>query len=242
MCRSSIWRKLTRKWTSRACFPTTSRLGEWRVQHFAQRGYRHFAFCSAHAHYTFAGRLEGFREAVEPVCETFRVIEARPGDEDAIPRPDTFARELQDLPLPLAVMALDDITADLIICACEMAGLFVPEQVVVVGCNNSAACEVCRIRLSSVLPDFDRQRRAAAKLLQRLMAGEPAPATPIRIAPITLGVRESADMFAIDNVTVALAVRHITQRWRAGLQVDDVAAGSPSTSATCASSRRRTSC
>ena len=205
--------------------PDDAAIGRMVGEHFAERGYRNFAFCSAYTHYSLAGRLEGFRKAVEDVSKTFHVIEARPGDDDAIPRPDAFARELEQLPQPLAVMALSDTSADLIVGACEMAGLLVPEQVAVVGCNNSAVCEGCSTRLSSVLPNFDLQRRTAAAVLERLMAGEPVPTKPIRIAPITLGVRQSSDSFAIDNVTVARAVMHIIQRWRReGLQVKDVAA------------------
>jgi len=204
--------------------PDEVAIGRMAGEHFVERGYRHFAFCSAYSHYALAGRLEGFREAVEPVSKTFHVIEARPGDEAVFPRPDAFARELEQLPLPLAVMAVDDAGAELVVDACEMAGLFVPEQVAVVGCNNSAICEVCRVRLSSIAVDFKRQGQRAGELLERLMAGEPPPAEPIRIAPITLGVRESSDIFAIENVTVARAVRHIIQRWRQGLQVEDVAA------------------
>ena len=189
-------------------------IGRMVGEHFLERGYRHFAFCSAYSHYALAGRIEGFRQVVEPGSETFHAIEARPGDEAAILDPAAFARELRSLPQPLAVMALDDATANLVVVACEMAGLLVPEQVAVVGCNSSALCEASSVLLSSVDPDFARQGHEAVLLLERLMAGEPPPAAPIRIPPAALGVRESSDIFAIENVTVARAVKFIIQRWR----------------------------
>ena len=199
-------------------------IGRMVGEHFVERGYRHFVFCSAYTHYALAGRLEGFRQVVEPACETFHVIDARPGDEAAILRPDAFAREFKHLPQPLAVMALDDATAGLVVGACEMGGLLVPEQVAVVGCNDSPLCEASSVTLSSVVPGFHQQGHEAVLLLERLIAGEPPPAEPIRIAPVALGVRESSDIFAIENVTVARAVKFIIQRWRLpGLGVDVVA-------------------
>ena len=189
-------------------------IGRMAGEHFVERGFRHFAFCSAYDHYALAGRLEGFREAVEPISETFHVIEARPGGEVSIMRPDSFASELARLPKPLAVMAFDDVTADLVVAACEMAELLVPEQVAVVGCNNSPRCEMCRVRSSSVEPGFDLQSYEAARLLGRLMAGERPPAEPIRVQPVALRVRESSDIFAIENVTAARAVSFIIQEWR----------------------------
>ncbi len=200
-------------------------IGRMVGEHFVERGFRHFAFCSAYDHYALAGRLQGFRDVVEPGSESFHVIESRPGNLAAIPGPDAIAQELQALPLPLAVMALDDASSQLVVDACEMAGLLVPEQVAVAGCNNDEHCEACKIRLSSVVLDPARQVTEAAGLLGRLMDGEPPPDEPIRIPPVALAVRESSDIFAVENVAVARAVQHIIQRWREpGLCVDDVAA------------------
>ena len=198
-------------------------IGRTAGEHFVDRGFRHFAFCSAYSHFALAGRLQGFREAVEPVSETFHLIEARPGDKAAIPRPDAFVHELKHLPLPLAVMALDDVGAALAIDACVMAGLLVPEQVAVVGCNDGPHCEFSTVKMSSVRPDIHRQGDEAAQLLQRLMDGGAAPSEPTLVPPVMLVVRQSSDIFAIESVTVARAVKKIILGWREGLSVDDVA-------------------
>lgn len=199
-------------------------IGRMAGEHFVERGYRHFAFCSAYNHYALAGRLAGFREIAEPVSETFHVIRVRPAGESALPRPNGFARDLERLPRPLAVMAFDDSTGQLVVAACEIAGLLVPEQVSVVACNNSSLTELSDVRMSSVVIDFERQGHEAAALLDRLMAGEPAPDGPIRIPPVVLAIRESSDMFAVENIAVARAVRFIIQRGdNPDLRVDDVA-------------------
>ena len=198
-------------------------IGRMAGEHFVERGFRHFAFCSAHTHYAWAGRLQGFREAVEAAIEPVDVIEARPGDEATIPRPDAFADELERLPRPLAVMALDDIGAALVMDACALAGLRVPEQVAVVGCNDSGQCEFARVKMSSVRTDFHRHGSEGAALLLRLMDGEASPSEPMRVPPIGLVIRQSSDIFAVENVTVARAVKKIILGWREGLSVDDVA-------------------
>ena len=198
-------------------------IGRMAGEHLVERGFRHFAFFSAYSHYAFAGRLQGFREAVEPVSKSFYVAEARPGDEAAIPSPDAFVHELEQLPSPLAVMALDDISASLVIDACGIAGLYVPEQVAVVGCNNGSHCEFAAVKMSSVDPNIWEQGAAAAELLQRLLDGEAAPSGPMRVAPSALVVRQSSDIFAVENLTVARAMKKMILGWRQGLSVDDVA-------------------
>ena len=199
-------------------------IGRMVGEHFVERGYRHFAFCSAYDHSALAGRLEGFREVVGPVSEMFYVVKARPGSDGPLVDSDAFARELEHLPWPLAVMGFDDFTAVRVVRACESLGLLVPEQVSVVGCNDDTLCEFREVKMSSVRPDFFRQGYQAAALLDRLMSGASAPAEPIRIPPIKLAVRQSSDMFAIENIAVARAVRCIIQQYgRPDLRVDDVA-------------------
>jgi len=196
-------------------------IGRMAAEHFVGRGYRHFAFCSAYDHYALEDRLRGFREVAGPVAETFHLLEVRPRNKD---ESRMFARELARLPHPLAVMALDDQTAGLVVHGAEGAGLLVPEQVSVVGCNNDIRItEYGDVKISSVDPNFATQGREAARLLDRLMNGEAPPPEPIRIEPEAVAVRQTSDMIAVEHIAAARAVRYIIQLCgRPDLPVEDI--------------------
>lgn len=196
-------------------------IGRMAAAHFVERGFRHFAFCSAYDHYALEDRLRGFREVAGPAAETFHLLEVRPRYED---ESRMFARELARLPRPLAVMALDDQTAVLVVHGVEDAGLLVPEQVSVVSCNGDIRiCEYGDVKISSVVPGFHAQGREAARLLDRLMDGETPPAGPIRIRPEALAIRQTSDMIAVKHIAAARAVRYIIQLCeRPDLPVEDI--------------------
>ena len=71
-------------------------------------------------------------------------------------------------------------------------------------------CERPRPTFTSIEIGYDRIGYAAAKLLDRLMAGEAAPTEPIRLPPHGLIVRESTDFFAVENPIVAAALAFIS--------------------------------
>ena len=81
----------------------------------------------------------------------------------------TLAEELSALPRPCGVMAYNDRCAREAIDACNYAKLRIPEQIQIVGVDNSEdICENVRPRLTSIEPDFFGVGRLAAQSMEKL--------------------------------------------------------------------------
>lgn len=100
----------------------------------------------------------------------------------------------------------------------------VPADVAVIaGKNEETLCEHPRPSLTSLEVGYDRIGFEAARLLDRLMDGDPAPSEPLFIAPQGLVVRESTDFFAVEDPTVAAALAFISANSHRSIGPDDVA-------------------
>lgn len=92
-------------------------------------------------------------------------------------------------PRPSAIFAANDVAALGALRACEELGLSVPEDVAVVGFDDSSVCELARPRLTSVRQPAFEMGRAAAEILLALIDGEST--TRCRVLTPELVVRES---------------------------------------------------
>ena len=131
---------------------------------------------------------------------------------------------LQDCRPPIGVYIFGQDIARLVVQMCRPHGLRVPEDVAIVtGYNEPALCERPQPSLTSVELGGERLGGEAARLLDRLMAGRPAPAEPILVPPQRLVVRESTDFLAVDDELVAAALAFISANSHRRIGQDDVA-------------------
>jgi LacI family transcriptional regulator len=183
------------------------------AEYFLDRGYRQFAFVHRwemgvsqrrRDHFCATIAARGYR------CCVLSWQQARRS------RPDTreertlwLADNLRALPKPLAVFARDNEAVE-VLEACFSAGLKVPDQVAVLGVDNTEpVCECLRVSLSSIDNNLEQVGYEGAALLHRLMQGETAPASPIYIPPIGIAERHSTNTLASEHPQVALALRFI---------------------------------
>ena len=83
----------------------------------------------------------------------------------------TLIRWLKELPKPCGILASCDDRAFEVLDACRGANIRVPAEIGILGVNNDPIlCENSEPRLSSVQPDFIREGRLAAELLDRMLA------------------------------------------------------------------------
>lgn len=115
--------------------------------------------------------------------------------------PKRLIASLAGLPKPCGIFGANDLVARRVIDAASAAGLAVPHDVAVVGCDDDeTVCERPATTLSSVRPDFDEMGFAAGGLLARLMAREmPASAGHVSNTHVRVGNPE--------------VVRRLSSRW-----------------------------
>ena len=193
------------------------------AEHFLERGFRHFGYCGLEGINWSDERRDAFCAAVagvggERLVYTFRVSRGTWEDEQ-----DHLAAWVRSLPRPCAVMACNDPRGQKVLEACRRSSVHVPDELAVVGVDNDVPiCSISDPPLSSVVPDHERVGYEAAKLLDRVRAGEVEAGVAIYVPPAGLAARQSSDVMVLADREVADAIGFIREHACLGLGVDDV--------------------
>jgi LacI family transcriptional regulator len=194
------------------------------IEHFIERGFRHFAFCDLTDVSCF--RRRRFEEQLAKRELTCHVFEVQFGERnDWILGRDRKRLEawLRKLPKPIGILAHNDVRGRHLVDACRRLGIAMPDEVAVLGVDNELPhCEMCTPPLSSIVTDAERVGFEAATLLDQLMKGQSPSPNRILIPPLGIVVRQSTDVTATTDVHVAKAVRYIRQYASEGIDVGDV--------------------
>jgi LacI family transcriptional regulator len=201
-------------------------IGRQAALYLLERGYRQFAFAGFSDEFWAAQRREGFCSTVEAKGFSVTVYEspwrgphARRWDEDLT----DLESWLKKQPRPLGLMACNDVRGLHVLDVSARAGILVPEEMAVVGVDNEEIlCDLCNPPLSSVEPDAEQIGYRAAELLDTLMTGRSVRVKNIPIPPIRIVTRRSSESLAIEDRTVAMAMRFIREQALLGCTVDDV--------------------
>jgi len=210
-----------------AVFPDDLAAGQMAAEYFLDRGFRSFAFVGfASLHYSLL-RARGFIDRIRVAgfdCPTFlrspETLETGGVEE---PEKADYTDALNDLPRPLAIFCCNDTCARQIVQAAVRLGLQVPDEIAVLGVDNDEInCELSGVPLSSVQLNTEQIGYHAASMLARLIAGQPAPAAPMFIAPVQVITRRSTDVLALVDAEVSAAVRFIRDRGGREINVEDL--------------------
>jgi len=197
-------------------------IGQAVAEHFLRRGYRQFATYGLTSETYFVQRVENFGDRVRregASCDALPVTHAdQPRDWEESQA--ELIRVLRALPKPVGVFAANDPLAVHLLDACLRAGLAVPEDIAVVGCENEETlCAWANPPLTSVRLDGPGVGYEAARVLDGLMRGQPAPDGPILIPPRGIVVRESSDDAGVRDALVARACRMFRESAASGQAV-----------------------
>lgn len=130
---------------------------------------------------------------------------------------------LQRLPKPIGIFATTDAWASDLLQVCRFAGIAVPQEICVLGVDNDELLAALSYPpLSSIELPTEAIGFESARLLERLMAGEAAPAQPILLPPVRVVSRQSTNLLAIADTDVATAIRHIRDSVQTGVTVTDL--------------------
>lgn len=209
-----------------AVLPDARAIARMAADHMWGMGIRNFAVAGNTRRHRYGKQmLAAFREAL-----------ARLGHDQPVPEQETFTSYvewaddmarlenwLRGLPKPVGIFATEDRAAGHVVEACGRIGLAVPDEVAVLGVGNDPLqCEMLKPALSAIRVDGERIGYEAARMLESLMEGAPAPTEPVLIAPVEVVQRTSTDVLAIDDPVVARAVRYIRENVSDGIAVRDV--------------------
>jgi LacI family transcriptional regulator len=196
------------------------------VDHLLERGFEHFGFAGITGALWSEDRRAGFIAAVaahRPAAQPATIVLPQPGEGPWDDAEKELAAWVREIPKPAGVMACYDVLGLRVLDACRNNGIAVPEEVAVVGVDNDEVlCDVADPPLSSIAHHVERMGYEASALLDRVMAGEALPATPLSIPPRGVIARQSTDVVAIPDADVAAALHFIRSHATGRIGVDDV--------------------
>lgn len=202
-----------------------SSVGKMAAEHLLERGFQRFAYCGFDDWWWSRKRGEVFgKTAAEAGYPTHfypqpRAKAKRTWDKEL----PIIADWLLALPKPIGLMACNDDRGEWIIEACKIAGLNVPDEVAIVGVDNDPLiCDLCNPPLSSIVLNVEKAGYEAAAQLDKMMAGEKVTSFEIHVQPTHVAVRQSTDILAVDDASVAAAIRFIRRCSKMVIQVSDV--------------------
>ena len=161
--------------------------------HLIGLGHRRIAYIRGHERFTADGpRLEGFRAACrEAGIPAANIVEVR-GDGQVEGGERAAAALIAAEPRVTAIACYNDLTAIGAMGACRRAGLRVPTDISIVGCDDIAAASWVVPGLTTVAQRKTEMGRMAVEHLTTALDHPDRPATnEIILMPMTLVVRES---------------------------------------------------
>ncbi len=207
-------------------------IAESAVNHFAERGLRHVAFCGEVAFNWSVWRRDAFvKKAADfaMTCAVFDVADERSGKSWPQER-RRLIRWLERLPVPCGVMAAYDSLARRILELCKQVDRSVPDSIAVLGVDDDPLlCQLATPALTSVIPAAENAGYVAAEQLDRMMAGKKVKPAGTLLLPLGIATRRSTDIVAVDDPDVASAARFILSHAADGIRVADVVAVVPLT-------------
>lgn len=134
-------------------------------------------------------------------------------------------RWMIQLPRPIGIFACNDQHALEVMNECYEAGLKIPQDVAVLGCDNDELINRFALStLSSISVDFVKQGYLAAELLDRQMHHREMPFKDsiIRVPPVGVIQRESTQILLVSDPEVTSAIKYIIANQHRLISVNDV--------------------
>jgi LacI family transcriptional regulator len=208
------------------------RVARLAADHLLERGFRNIAYCGFKGVNYSEERLPLFQQCISDAglhCHVYQYTRFPPSadlaarEQQGVLYRNDLACWLAGLPKPIGILACNDICGQQVLSACRELGLFVPDQVAVLGVDNDdVLCNLSDPPLSSVELNCPRIGFEAAAKLSRMLRGRVAPRRTVLVEPRGIVARRSTDVLAIEDAEIAEAVRLIRARACTGLTVADL--------------------
>lgn len=205
--------------------PDERAVGEMAFGALRDLGLEHMAFCGMPQVPFSVERRNGFVQAAERAgCSISIYHRAIYAEMHQTPHEmSPFSRWLRSLPVPTGLFVPTAELASGVMFICRQLGISIPDQLAVLGVDDDEIlCNLCHPRLSVIDQNPERIGFEAARMLDAILQGRPAPPQPIRIEPRGVVGRESTDMVNSDSPEIAQAIRFIRGHVEEGITVAHV--------------------
>lgn len=201
-------------------------IGELAANYFQEKGYQHFAYSGA-KDYWASLRERGFVDTLQKSGLDCRILNY---DFDHIPDSsigmnffENIKRWVAAIPKPAAILGCNDIRALHIFEACLSLNLHVPDEIAILGVDNSSIiCGGSNPPISSIDPNAERIGFEAAAMMDRILRKECPNPSHLLIPPKGVVARRSTDVYAFSDEAVLRAFSYIRDHLAEPIGINDV--------------------
>lgn len=193
--------------------------------YYLERGFKNFAFVGYDGMFWSDSRKAEFAEALKDKDVRLELYQQpkqkmkRVWERERV----TLSQWLKALPKPVAIMTCNDDRAVQVLESCRLEEIAVPEEVAILGVDNDEfVCSLPHPALSSISLSTAIAGFEAASVLHRMILGEKLGKIVIPVHVNNVVTRQSSDLLAIEDESVAQAVKFIRDHIREPIQVEDI--------------------
>jgi len=194
-------------------------------EHFIEKGFKNFAFCGFD-NYEWSNARKFYFEKFNDEAGFNTSVYSSP---KKIKKHEWEIEQrhvidwIKSLPKPVAIMACNDDRGQHILEVCKLTGLKVPDDVSVLGVDNDPIiCELSDPPLSSIALNAESAGYESAKLLDAFLEGTKMAGQQITVSPTHIACRQSSDIFSINDLEIAEALKFIRDNAKKKISVEDV--------------------
>jgi LacI family transcriptional regulator len=202
-------------------------MGREAAWHFLERGFKHFTWFSDKNNDVAQDRLKGFQDELRARgfgCGKLIVSEAFRKPTPAWAHLQQWIQQnIRKMPKPCAIYAYNDVLAVDLVDACLAGDIRIPDEVAVLGTDNHPLiCSTAAVPLSSINHDLEELGRRGAEELDKVLMGAPLERKIIKVPHRGITIRQSTDVFAINDPHVVKALHFLHQNFLRNIGVMDV--------------------
>jgi LacI family transcriptional regulator len=208
------------------------------VDHLLACGYQHLAYVGVAARPGSIMRgdsLETYGRKKSGEVSRYD-FEDEPGHRPEVDIEESFLQWIKALPDETGIVCLDDVVGTRVCHAAKLAGRSVPQQLGVVGVNDSSHCQLARPPLSSVSLPVRNVARRALDVLWRLLGGKMSGPHHERVQAesVTARLSTAKDPWHADTPDIQAILKLIEKQACHGLSVAEVVDFAPCSKVTLA--------
>jgi len=210
-------------------YPDSVQAGRLAAIEFMERGFTQFSVYSTQPHWYVEERRQGFCAALAEkgfTAKSWHMPQTDSHKGSFSPRGparNTIQKWLTESAKPIAIYAIEDEGAAMLMRACHQFDISVPEQVALIGTNNDPViCPYTEVPLSSIDLNWEGVGYEAAAQLDQLMQGKPLQEQLTLVSPKGLVVRKSSDAVAVADLRVAKALSYIQDNSQRHVSVTEI--------------------